>query len=84
MGNAGLPELLVVGVIGLLYAAVVVVPATMVCRKAGFSPWLGLLAIVPFANILLLWYLAVARWPNQPERGLAPGGWTDLSRDRVE
>ena len=68
MGSVGLSELLVVAVMGLLYGTVVVVPATMVCRKAGFSPWLGLLTIVPIANIVLLWYLAVARWPNQPER----------------
>jgi hypothetical protein len=32
-------------------------------RRAGFFPWLGGLAIVPIANIVLLWFLAIAKWP---------------------
>lgn len=61
-GNIGLMELVVV----LIVAALLVWPATRVCRKAGFSPWLGLAIIVPLANIILLWYLALAEWPSRP------------------
>jgi hypothetical protein len=60
-GSLGLPELLVVVVL----AAAVVWPAARVCAKAGYSPWLGLASILPGANILLLWFLALAEWPRK-------------------
>jgi hypothetical protein len=60
-GSLGLPEILVVVVI----AAAVIWPASRVCAKAGYSPWLGLAAFIPGANILLLWFLALAEWPGK-------------------
>jgi hypothetical protein len=42
-GSLGLPELLVLVVI----AAAVIWPASRVCAKAGYSPWLGLAAFIP-------------------------------------
>jgi len=59
-GSLGLPELLILVVI----AVAVVWPASRVCAKAGFSPWLGLATLIPGANILLLWFLALAEWPR--------------------
>jgi hypothetical protein len=38
-------------------------PAARICKRIGFSPWLGLLAAVPFANVILLWVVAFAPWP---------------------
>ena len=43
--------------------AVLVWPACRICRRVGFSPWLGVLIILPFANVVLLWFVALARWP---------------------
>ena len=58
-GSFGLPELLIV-----LFAAVLIVwPATRICAKAGYTPWLGIASILPGANVLLLWFLALAEWP---------------------
>jgi hypothetical protein len=37
-----------------------------ICRRAGFSQWLGLLIVVPLANILLLWFVAFSEWPALP------------------
>ena len=34
-----------------------------ICSKAGFSGALGLLMLVPIANIILPLYLAFAEWP---------------------
>ena len=59
-GRIGLPELVVI----VFVAALVVWPATRVCAKAGYSPWLGIAVIVPGANIFLLWFLALADWPR--------------------
>ena len=60
-GSLGMPELLVL----IVLAVVVVFPVTRICAKAGYSPWLGLAAILPGANILLLWFLALAEWPRK-------------------
>lgn len=64
MNSIGIPELDVVVV--LIGAWLFVVwPAARVCSRLGFSPWVGVLAIVPLANFLLLWWLAYTRWPIQ-------------------
>jgi uncharacterized protein (DUF983 family) len=60
-GSLGLPELLVVIVIGVG----VVWPVSRICAKAGYSPWLGFAVIIPGANIILLWFLALAEWPRK-------------------
>jgi hypothetical protein len=50
---------LLVTVIGFL----TIFPFWHIFKKAGFSPWLSLLVIVPFVGWLPLWYLAFAKWP---------------------
>jgi hypothetical protein len=48
--------------IALVSGAVVIWPATVLCRRLGFSPFLGFLAIVPLANVALLWFIALSPW----------------------
>ena len=62
MGSVGVPELLVIVAI-LAVSLVVIWPAGRICRRAGFSSWLGVLVMVPVANVLLLWFVALADWP---------------------
>ena len=58
----GVPEAaIIVAVFGMLL--LVAWPAGRICRKAGFSPWLGILAVIPIANVILLWVVALADWP---------------------
>jgi hypothetical protein len=47
----------------LLTAIPVVVPVWRICAKAGYAVWLGLLIVVPIANLLLLYFLGFADWP---------------------
>lgn len=47
----------------LILALVVVIPFWRICQKAGYPGILGLLSIVPIANIALIYFLAFARWP---------------------
>lgn len=52
---------IVFGIIGL---ALIIVPLWRICARAGFSPWLSLLVIVPvFGFILVAAILAFADWP---------------------
>jgi hypothetical protein len=50
--------LFIVGII-----ALVVWPYSRIFRKAGFSPWLGLLMLVPGVNLFMIFFLAFADWP---------------------
>lgn len=62
MGNGmgfGFLWMLVVGII-------VVVPFWRLCQRIGYPGPLGLLALVPVANIILLYIIAFAKW--KPEK----------------
>ena len=61
-----LPIFIVVGI------AIVLVPTWRICLKAGFSPWLSLLMLVPLGNLILLYFLAFADWRVVPMDQL---GW---------
>ena len=63
----GVSELFILGFIVALLA-IVVWPAMRICRRIGFSPLLGLLAVVPIANVVLLWFVALSPWPSSDRR----------------
>ena len=44
--------------------AIFIVPCWLIFKRAGWSPWLALILIVPGAAIVLLWVFALARWPS--------------------
>ena len=46
--------------------AIIIVPFWFICKKAGFSPWLSLLNIVPLGNLILIYVLAFAEWKVVP------------------
>ncbi|HEX3893601.1 MAG TPA: hypothetical protein VHZ28_02555 [Terracidiphilus sp.] len=58
--------LAVLPVIILVGYAVVILPCWFICKKAGFSPWLSLLNIVPFGSLILLYVLAFGEWKVTP------------------
>jgi hypothetical protein len=53
-------------IIILIALAIIIVPTWFVCKKAGFSPWLSLLVIVPLGGMVLLYVLAFADWKVVP------------------
>jgi hypothetical protein len=57
----------------LIVLAIIIVPTWFVCKKAGFSPWLSLLVIVPLGGMVLLYVLAFSEWKVVPVSTL---GWT--------
>lgn len=63
--NVGGAEVFLICYLGFIVAMVVfmVVCYCKIAGKAGFSPALGLLVLVPLANIFLIGYLAFAEWP---------------------
>jgi hypothetical protein len=63
MFSLGIPELFVLFVI----VAVMIIPFWQIFKKAGFSPALSLLMIIPIANIVMIFILAFAPWPIQKQ-----------------
>jgi len=43
-------------------AFVIFLPYWQIFKKAGFSPWLSLLMMIPLVNLCALYYLAFAEW----------------------
>lgn len=62
------------GLFMIICVAVVVIPLWQICKKAGFSPLLSLLVVIPFGGLILLYVLAFARWKVAPVAQL-PGGY---------
>jgi len=61
--SVGVPELMVVMAI-VATGLIVAWPAGRICRRIGFSPWLGLIAVIPILNVILLWFVAFSEWPG--------------------
>ncbi|MGA2754542.1 MAG: hypothetical protein ABSE53_12330 [Terracidiphilus sp.] len=55
-----LPLIILIGL------AIIIIPFWFICKKAGFSPWLSLLNIIPFGNLILIYVLAFAQWKVVP------------------
>jgi len=51
--------------------AVIIVPFWFICKKAGFTPWLSLLNLVPLGTLILLYVLAFAEWKVIPAAQMA-------------
>jgi hypothetical protein len=51
----------------LLVIAILIIPFWFICKKAGFTPWLSLLCIIPsLGTLVLLYVLAFAQWKVVP------------------
>jgi ABC-type transport system involved in cytochrome c biogenesis permease subunit len=49
----------------------IIVPFWFILKKAGFSPWLSLINMVPFGTLILLYVVAFAEWKVIPAPQLA-------------
>src|ERR1700691_4593152 len=58
-------------IFGLIVMAVIMIPFWFICKKAGFSPWLTFLNLVPFGGLVLMYVLAFAQWKVVPIPELA-------------
>jgi hypothetical protein len=57
----------IIPIIMVITIAIFMVPCWFICKKAGFSPWLSLLCIIPsLGTLVLLYVLAFAEWKVGP------------------
>ncbi|MGA3343743.1 MAG: hypothetical protein ABSC76_02640 [Terracidiphilus sp.] len=58
--------LTIIPMLMLVSLVIVLVPFWFICKKAGFSPWLTLLNVLPLGTIVLWYVLAFAEWKVVP------------------
>lgn len=63
MAPIGIPELIMIFMIAVMVAVVGVLPFWFICKKAGLSPWLSLIMIIPFGALVLPFIVAFIDWP---------------------
>lgn len=64
-------ELIVILIMGTFVFALAVIPFWIICKKAGLSPWLSLIALIPFGVFVLPILLAAIDWPSLRKSGSA-------------
>ena len=58
-----IPIIFLAMIVGL---AILIIPFWFICKKAGFSPWLSFLNVIPFGHLILIYVLAFAEWKVVP------------------
>ena len=58
--------LAIIPILIMVSLASVLVPFWFICKKAGFTPWLTLLNVLPLGGIILWYVLAFAEWKVVP------------------
>jgi hypothetical protein len=48
-------------------AALVIYPTGRILQRMGFSPFWSVIALIPFANLVGLWIVAIVSWPYSRE-----------------
>lgn len=46
----------------LMIAIVIVIPVWRICQRTGYPGWLGILILIPIANLVLLYFIAFSNW----------------------
>jgi hypothetical protein len=64
--------LLFFGFFSIIFSIVVIIPYWFIFKKAGFSGFLALLMFVPLINVIMLYFLAFARWNVVPATAVYP------------
>ena len=62
MGEYSLAQWLPYAIVVLLTA----VPAWKLFGRVGLSRWWTLLSVIPLGMIIILWFVALRRWPAKP------------------
>lgn len=60
------------GFFGFVISILVLIPYWFIFKKAGFSPFLAILMLLPLINIFALYFLAFSRWNVVPAATVYP------------
>ena len=54
--------------VAFLLVVLIVTPFVRILPRARIPAYFGFFAIVPIVPLILLWYMAFKRWPDDPDR----------------
>jgi hypothetical protein len=57
---------------GVFISIIMLIPFWFIFKKAGFSPFLSLLMLLPLVGFIMLYFLAFARWNVVPATAVYP------------
>jgi hypothetical protein len=60
--------LILLFIIGPIALAITIPPYWMIFKKAGFSPWLSILTLLPLVKWIVLWVVGFSEWKAGPNR----------------
>jgi hypothetical protein len=66
-------HLIVLTIVFIPIALIMILPFWQIFKKAGFSPALSLLMLVPFVSLIVLFVVAYSDWPALRRSGQGPG-----------
>ncbi len=69
-GSVGFTELLLILII-LIVIGLPLWAGSKIARKAGFSPYWGVMLTVPLVGLVVMWIFAFVEWPNVPRQAPA-------------
>ncbi|RUO56657.1 hypothetical protein [Pseudidiomarina homiensis] len=52
----------------LLVSAIIVIPLWRICQRIGYAGPLGLLILIPFVNIALIYFIAFGPWKQSEDK----------------
>jgi hypothetical protein len=64
--HAAMAFLALMPIFALVSTVVIIIPLWFIWKKAGFSPWLSLLMLLPLVNLVMLYVLAFSEWKVVP------------------
>jgi hypothetical protein len=64
------------------YAIAISVPIARIFKRVGLSPWLSILAIVPFVNLFGLWLFAFTPWPSDSAEDRQDSEWSEADKEK--
>lgn len=64
--HAAMAMLAIMPIFILIFSVIVIIPMWFIWKKAGFSPWLSILSIIPAVNLIMLYVLAFSQWKVVP------------------
>ncbi len=76
-GLFGPTEIILLLMVGACVAVFLVLPFWFICKKAGFSPWLSLVVLLPFGLVILPFIMAFRTWKTPSAQQVEQGSETD-------
>jgi hypothetical protein len=63
--SIGLPELLIIFIAFCLVGLVPAIGFCQISKRLGWSPWLGLVTLIPLGTVFWSFFVGFSRWPER-------------------